>query len=187
MRYLSILLLVILLISCEAPYHPKPLVYHRIDLPTKTKRVAVDSPCEWESVAPMNSKFKVDPKNECWITWDFPEYNSEVFLTYLPIKNPEDLRTLLDEMHQLSYDHQKKANDIKVDANKLQSGNLILEYNITGNAATPYQFCITDSTNHYMRGSLYFRNTPNYDSIAPVLDYLKQEIHVYLDSLKWKN
>ena len=186
MRVFAVFFVLVFCFSCEQNYAPKPLVYHRIDLPKQTQRVAVNSPCAWESYASKKSVFKVDKDNKCWITWAFPQYHAEVFLTYLPIDKEGDLRTLLDEMHQLSFEHQQQANAIDVVANTLESGNLTLEYNVTGNAATPYQFCITDSTNNYLRGALYFRNTPNYDSIQPVLNYLKSEVKVYMDSLKWK-
>ena len=49
-------------------------------------------------------------------------------------------------------------------------------YEITGNAASHIQFHITDSTNNFIKGSLYFYAKPNYDSILPAVAYIKEDI-----------
>jgi gliding motility-associated lipoprotein GldD len=59
-------------------------------------------------------------------------------------------------------------------------------YEITGNAASPIQFIVTDSTRHFLRGSLYFNNTPNADSIAPVTAYIESDIRHLIESVNWK-
>ena len=62
-----------------------------------------------------------------------------------------------------------------------------LIYEIKGmGAASPYQFFVTDSSSHFLRGALYFNMIPNNDSLAPVIDFLKEDIEHLLLSLKWK-
>ncbi len=47
-----------------------------------------------------------------------------------------------------------------------------LIYKIKGiGTASPFQFFVTDSTNHFLRGALYFNVKPNNDSLAPVIDF----------------
>ena len=60
-------------------------------------------------------------------------------------------------------------------------------YDVKGNSASSVQFYLTDSTKHFIRGSLYFYSPPNKDSIAPVLDYLKKDIFHIAWTLKWKD
>jgi len=48
------------------------------------------------------------------------------------------------------------------------------------------QFVITDSTKHFIRGALYFDNVPNKDSIAPVADYIRQDMMQLIESFSWK-
>ncbi|MGO1585817.1 MAG: gliding motility lipoprotein GldD, partial [Mesonia sp.] len=55
-----------------------------------------------------------------------------------------------------------------------------------GNAASQAQFYVTDSVNHFITGSIYFRSKPNYDSIVPAANYLKNDIKHLMESLTWK-
>jgi len=58
---------------------------------------------------------------------------------------------------------------------------------ISGNAASHIQFHLTDSTNNFIKGSLYFYVKPNYDSILPAVDYIKTDIMRLIETLEWKN
>ena len=44
----------------------------------------------------------------------------------------------------------------------------------------------TDSVKHYLRGALYFNVEPNKDSLAPVLQFVKEDINVLIESFNWK-
>jgi gliding motility-associated lipoprotein GldD len=60
-------------------------------------------------------------------------------------------------------------------------------YEINGmSAASPYQFYLTDSTRHWLRGSLYFDAIPNNDSLAPVIDFVKTDIQHLFETIRWK-
>ena len=58
---------------------------------------------------------------------------------------------------------------------------------VTGNAASPLQFHLTDSTNHFITGALYFKVQPNYDSILPAVKYVEKDIKHLMETLEWKN
>jgi gliding motility-associated lipoprotein GldD len=59
-------------------------------------------------------------------------------------------------------------------------------YEFYGNAATPFQFHMTDSVNHFLRGTVYFNATPNFDSIYPVLQYVKADLIKLISTTSWK-
>jgi gliding motility-associated lipoprotein GldD len=62
-----------------------------------------------------------------------------------------------------------------------------LVYNIEGvEAASPYQFFLTDSLNHFVRGALYFNFPPNNDSLEPVINHLEEDILHLIDTFEWK-
>ena len=58
-------------------------------------------------------------------------------------------------------------------------------YEVGGDAASQSQFYVTDSTNHFLSGSLYFYAKPNYDSIYPASEYLKKDIKRIMESVRW--
>ena len=57
---------------------------------------------------------------------------------------------------------------------------------VKGNVASPAQFYVTDSVNHFLTGSLYFYAKPNYDSILPAANYLQKDIKRIMETLVWK-
>ena len=60
-------------------------------------------------------------------------------------------------------------------------------YHLKGqNVASTYQFWLTDSTSHFLRGALYIDVTPNNDSLAPVLTYLQEDIDHLIESVRWR-
>ena len=70
----------------------------------------------------------------------------------------------------------------------LKSRSAALEvYDIAGNTASSMQFYVTDSTHHFLRGSLYFNVAPNIDSMKIVVDFLKTDVLHMIQTFKWKN
>ncbi len=58
-------------------------------------------------------------------------------------------------------------------------------YDLKGNTASAVEFYATDSLRHYLRGSLYFDAEPNADSLAPVIDFFREDIMHLIETLKW--
>jgi len=56
----------------------------------------------------------------------------------------------------------------------------------TGRAASPLQFFLTDSTNHFLKASLYFNSKVNPDSIAPIAEFVKVDVAELINTLKWE-
>ena len=131
--------------------------------------------------------FQVENKNESgWFNIEFPAYKAKIYLTYKDIKN--DLDTLLEQTYKINVKyHIAKADaiDEQVIDNHDEKVYGIL-YDLKGNTASAVQFYVTDSVNHYLRGSLYFSAEPNADSLAPVIDFFRQDIIHLIETLKWK-
>lgn len=194
-RITSICLLLVvlfLLASCgseeDDTIAPKPRSYFRLDFPEK-KYMPYDSICPFIFEFPVYSKIEPDnhPSAEpCWLNLNFSTFNGTLHLSYKPVKG--NIKEYLDDAYTLASKHQIKAAGIEEqliakDSNKVYG----LIYNIEGNAASSLQFFLTDSTNHFIRGALYFNAAPNTDSIAPVVNFLKEDIYHLIGTFKWKN
>jgi gliding motility-associated lipoprotein GldD len=59
-------------------------------------------------------------------------------------------------------------------------------YDLKGDVASAVQFYVTDSTTHFLRGSLYFNAAPNRDSLNPVIDFLREDIVHLIETTQWK-
>jgi len=176
-----------LLFSCgNDTFTPKPKGYFRIDFPKK-KYVSIEKDCPFNFEIPTYSQVKPDrnSSNPCWFDINFTTLNANIYFSYIPINN--DLNKKLEDSRTLAFKHTVKAFDIEQQTIRFPNKNVYgLVYSIQGNAASAYQFHLTDSINHFIRGSLYFNNVPNHDSIQPVLDFIKTDIEHIYETFEWK-
>ena len=108
-----------------------------------------------------------------------------IFITYKEVNH--NLEELLADAQKLSYEHVVKADNITEQPFINEKDKVYgMFYEVLGDAASQAQFYATDSTRHFLTGSLYFRVKPNYDSIYPAAIYLQKDIRRILESLRWK-
>ena len=178
----SISSILFLLISCNEDILPKPKAYLSLEYPKKSyKELEVIRPY---SFSILENTTIINEKNN-WLKIKYPKLKASIDITYRPIKN--NLKELITESEKLVFKHTVKAEQIIpkdfVNSKKRVFGSI---YEITGNAASHIQFHITDSTNNFIKGSLYFYAKPNYDSILPAVSYIKEDILHLVETLKWK-
>ena len=108
-----------------------------------------------------------------------------IYLTHKPVNN--DIDKLLRDAQTLTYNHVVKADDI-VEQPFINNKKKVygMFYEVGGNAATNAQFYVTDSTKNFIVGSVYFYAKPNFDSILPAANYLKEDMRRILETLEWK-
>jgi gliding motility-associated lipoprotein GldD len=181
-------LLVILAASCNNDYYPKPRGYFRIDLPEKSY-VVFDSALPYTFEVPVYARVvpDTDPHAEpFWINIWFPQFKGTLHLSYKNING--NLANYLEDTRTMVMKHIPKASSIDDKAYENRPKNVYgLTYTISGvAAASPYQFYLTDSTRNFVRGALYFDTTPNNDSLAPVIDFLKEDINHMIETFEWK-
>ena len=194
MRIRKFLLFFLLLAGCNEHYTPKPRGFFRIDFPDKTYSVIKgDYPYSFD--VPDYSVIEKDNKNPDepnWINIAVPANKAELHISFYNLKSKakpprQMLYELMEETRSLAYKHTIKADaiDEKIFVNpKAKVYGTI--YNIKGNAASPMQFFLTDSTTHFLRGALYIREVPNADSLRPVIDFLEPDIIRLIETTNWK-
>lgn len=181
-------LLFLLLMACSKEQSPKPRGYYRITFPEKSYR-SLDQTLPYNFQVPVYSNVTPDllnPAQKEWITLDIPGNHAQIHISYKKINN--NLSQLIEESRSLVYKHSGKASSIDekifVYPIKKTYGTL---YTIKGNAASPMQFYLTDSVNHFLRGALYIREVPNYDSLRPVIRFLSEDLVKLMVTTEWKN
>jgi gliding motility-associated lipoprotein GldD len=180
-----VIVLFILLVSCNNDQSsPKPFAYLRIDLPeAEYKVLEVDCPYSFEYSDQANIVMK--DRSKCWINIYYPKNKATIYLTYVQLDG--NLKEQLDQTQQLTYEHQIKANRIDRIAMEIDSTNVYgLRYRLEGDVASNVQFYLTDSTNNFIRGALYFEAYVNADSLRPIVDYLDKDIQHLMETFRWK-
>jgi len=191
---LLLLILASLLSGCREIAVPRPRGYFRIDLPEKnyvsfndSVSGATDMPVSFEYPSYGNiSRIIQGNTGPGWFNIDFPAFHATIYLTYKDVNN--DLEALMEQTYRLNIkNHIAKADAINemliTDPSRKVYGIL---YDLKGNTATAVQFFLTDSTDHYLRGSLYFNVESNPDSLAPVVEFFRDDIIHLIETLNWK-
>jgi gliding motility-associated lipoprotein GldD len=182
------IVLLLFFISCDSDYIPKPRGYFRIDTPEKNY-ISLDTTLPYSFEYPAFSQISPDPhapNQKYWINIDYPKFKGRIHISYKKVDN--NLAKYLEDSRKLVLKHIPKASSIQNKLINRKEDNVYgLVYNIQGiGAASPYQFYLTDSINHFVRGALYFHTTPNNDSLAPVIKYIISDIDHLIETFQWK-
>ena len=167
--------------SCKGDVLPKPKAMLRLDYaPQAYQNFESECPFHFE----YNTLAAIDDKGDCNLVIVYPEMKGSVFLSYKPVQG--NLNSLLKDAEKLAYEHVVKADAIpeQLFVNE-DAGVYGMYYEVSGDAASQAQFYLTDSTRHFLAGSLYFEARPNYDSILPAAAYLREDIRRLMESLDW--
>ncbi|HEY5510373.1 MAG TPA: gliding motility lipoprotein GldD [Prolixibacteraceae bacterium] len=182
-----VFILVLSLSSCKKEQSPKPRGYFRITFPDKVY-VPMNKPLSYDFLVPGYAFITPDllsPDQKEWVTVEIPGNHAQIHISYKKIDH--NLPQLIEESRSLVYKHAQKASSIEeqvfINRGKRTFGTL---YTLKGNAASPMQFYLTDSVTHFIRGALYIKEVPNYDSLRPVIQFLSQDVIKMIESTEWK-
>ena len=186
--FFCVLVLVALVLpSCRRAAVPKPYGYFRIEIPDTA--YAYDNLKDFPYTFRLSKNAYVELRNkkgeQYWIDIQYPTINATIHCSYKEVNN--NLRSLSRDAQEFLYSHSIIASSIPVheyanDERKVYG----LFYELHGNTATPFQFYLTDSTNHFFRASVYCNTVPNQDSLAPVYDYLREDVRMMIESMEWR-
>jgi len=188
--FLIILIPVILLAGCGENPIPKKTAYHRITLPKKNYHRVDTLSCGFSFELPDYAFLKTSPdmpaNEQCWYNIYFPRFKGEIYLTYKNINKEVTLDLLLEDLHRTAYGHSAKADNIETRTFEYpEERKFGLIYQVSGNVASQMQFCVTDSSSKFVRGSLYFVCPPNKDSLEPVVNFIQKDIEHLISTFTW--
>jgi len=188
MLVLAAMALFALLTGCEEAHVPKQRGYFRIALPEKQYEQYDAASCPIHFEKPVYSIVVRDTNaiaEPCWFNVEFPGFNGTLYLSYKPVH--DDLNKFIEDSRAMSMKHISKATGIQEYGISYPEKKVYgLYYNIKGNTATSLQFYVTDSVNHFLRGSLYFYEKPNPDSIAPVQQFIDEDVMHLIETFSWE-
>lgn len=171
-------------LSCKDEEQPKPNAFLALNYP-EANYTTIDLNCSYSfEMNQISNIIQAQNKKPCWINIKYPLLDAAIFLTYQPVNN--NLDSLLTDAQKLPLQHTIKADFIEGDIYENKEHRAYgMFYEIDGNAASQAEFYITDSTKHFLTGSLYFNQRPNFDSIMPAAAYIKKDMRHLMETLKW--
>lgn len=191
-RLFSFCSMLLLIMSCNSDYTIRRRGYYKIDLPQHQYQTfnKPGYPYTFEypvygSILQDTSFFEDEPENDYWINIEFPKLNGKIYISYKKIAD-DNFPKLVDDAFKMTYKHTYKATEIKDSLMQTPNGLSGIFFRVGGNAATAKQFFVTDSTQHFLRGALYFDATPNADSLQVVNNFLEVDMAHLINTLRWK-
>lgn len=176
--------------SCSKPATPKEYGYYRIALPqpqyqtSELDPVMKSFPYAFQLSTSAKPVIIPESNEHYWVNINYPSLNATIYCSYKPIRH--NLKQLLDDANEFVFSHAIKATAIpeREYHNPIQNVHGMY-FSLEGNTATPVQFYLTDSTHHFVRGSVYINCVPNRDSLAPIIDYLQTDVTHMIESFRW--
>jgi len=175
--------------ACEdSTFIPKPTGFNRIELPSHDYQSIEGSyPYQFEysqhAVVEKDSSWMSEPY---WIHLNYKDLGADVQLTYKSLDGDQNkLRELLDDAYRLTTKHQIKAYAIDESILQTPKGHVAVVAELSGEVPSQFQFYSTDSSQHFLRGALYFPTATKNDSLQPVIDFIKVDIVHLLNTLEW--
>jgi len=189
LKRLFYITLIFTFVSCSERYTPKPRAFFRIDLPEKEYVLFDDKMYPYTYEIPVYAHVApYEAENEMfWANVKFPSLNAQINLSYKAL-NRHRLRDCIADAMFFVDRHKGKATRIReLEFNDPESRVFGMLFDIRGSdVASMYQFYITDSLRHFVRGALYFDHAPNNDSLAPVIEFLKKDIDHLIETFQWR-
>lgn len=184
-----------LFVACgEADYVPKPRIYPKVELPEKAYKNFDVAFCNFTFLQPEATEiqqkeefFGQPTANSCWFNLYYPTLNGAIHFTYYPITKEKPLYEFVEDIYKMEEQHLQKASYMDHAAIEKRQDKVFGELtDIGGDVGMPFQFFLTDSTTHFVRAGLTFNTASNADSLAPVIQYVKEDMVRLIESFKWK-
>jgi gliding motility-associated lipoprotein GldD len=188
--YLSAVIFVLVtIVSCDREYLPKPLGYNRLVLPEPAYHTLPDTlPYTFEYSS--HARLLADTswiREKFWVEIYYPELKANIHVTYKKILNNEQLlKEFLNDAYVLTSKHQIKAYAIDEVITHNPNGHTAVVVELDGEVPSQMQFTITDSTQNFLRGALYFNTKVQNDSLKPAIEYVKKDIMHLINTFDWK-
>lgn len=186
---LIILSSTLLFVSCgdDEILIPRPPSYLRMDLP-KHAYTSFKDECPYSFEYPSYFSVQITKdelgNNSCHKDINFGALNGVMHFSYIEMEEP--LSKYVNYSNDKVGDHKLKATKI-LDKQIIRPESKVYGtfFELQGDVASPFQFYLTDSTERFASGVIYFNNRPNYDSLKPVLDHLEIDLMHFVNTFEW--
>lgn len=178
----------LLFTACSSDYTPKPTGHLAIQLPEpeySTNDAYPQFGFDLSALAEL-AKVEQDSMEGEWFNIVYPSLNAQIYCSYLHVPK-ERLAEMEEDVRSFVVMHSQRAEKIEeYTYDNPERGVYGSLYKLKGRVPSPTQFVLTDSVNSFLRGALYFEEAVDPDSIAPILDYLNNDIEILIESFRWK-
>lgn len=186
---LGLFALLLCLVACAPEPRPRPRTFPRLELPPRAYARFADPRCPCTFEYPSVGVLKNLKNDSCDFDIAFPTLGTTWHVTNRRIhpgrRGPDTRTDLYEKYRRLLYHHAPKTTGILERRLRVPAGGGTF-FELSGQVPTPAQLFISDSTRHALIVASYFNTAQKNDSLAPVIQYLKHDLHHLAQTLRWQ-
>ena len=173
--------------ACNENPFPRPKGYPRVILPAQKSYTTFKSDkCDFSFDYPEFGKVIREGADSCLADLSFDPYGLKWHLTYRNLAGSAKPRAA----HEEEYRRLVMRHAIKItfmsDSAFVKENGWGTFYQLYGEVGSPAMMFFGDSTNLVMT-SLYFDHAINQDSLKPLIEYMKEEMWHFTESMEWNS
>lgn len=173
-----------LVFSCENNFNlPKPDAYLRIEFnePKYLNYEDLNSQIDFYYNSSSSSINQISSKS---INLNYENLGMSLDLSFNKLSSENEVINYITDFNLLLDTHTKRSNGFLVkEFENVEYSTFGKIYEFKGDVASPIQFFITDSLNNFIQGAVNKEISSKYDSIYPSIQYIKNDILVFFESI----
>lgn len=184
MRIFKFIYFFTLFFTCENNFNlPKPDAYLRIEFnePKYLNYEDLNSQIDFYYNSSSSSINKISSKS---INLNYENLGMSLDLSFNKLSSENEVINYITDFNLLLDTHTKRSNGFLVkEFENVEYSTFGKIYEFKGDVASPIQFFITDSLNNFIQGVVNKEISSKYDSIYPSIQYIKNDILVFFESI----
>ena len=117
----------------------------------------------------------------------YKDIKINIVLSDVELEDISSFEESIQNFYMFLEPHRKKSNQISIKEFTSSDNNRFAKVlEMRGPVASPLQFYVTDSTDHFLFGSMNVMEKSDYDSIYPSVMYVKNDIFSIIESVNWE-
>jgi gliding motility-associated lipoprotein GldD len=132
----------------------------------------------------INSKASISNIKNCNYNIVYKNLNSKIYINH--VNYFENIEVLLNAFDQKIIENSKFSDQI-IESEYIDVDRKIYSklFSFVGDSPSNIQFYVTDMSDKFINGSLLFDSKPNYDSLLPYINYIRNDLKKMVDSFNW--
>ena len=179
---MRIIFLALIVFSCNNNVNlPKQKAYFAPELEIPTyKKISLN--CNYSFN--INSQASINNIKNCNYEIYYKNLNAKIFINQIVLSN--SIERVVNTFNQKINENSRLSDQI-IQSDYVNIDKKIYSklYSFVGNSPSNIQFYVTNQTDKFLTGSLFFETKPNYDSLFPYIDYIRNDIKKMVDSFRW--
>lgn len=186
MKYIFLLsTFVMCMMSCKEQHTvPKPRAYPRVEFPVRAYTLYSAQGCLFSFEYPSYAEIMMKDQ-ACWFDLYMKPFNAKLHCSYIPIDHKEKFDDLVRDAFVIADKINERSNYMEQAIIGNDHGVNGLMFSWTGPAASPVHFFLTDTTTHFFTAALYFNSSVKPDSLAPITEFIREDINHMISSFQW--